>query len=137
MICVLKKQLIPDIKTPTITGQRFAQIISDLMTMEPTPQNPPLFIYKRYPLAAAHNTRILEPHGFLALEKVIRNQHPSQISYGSEFRSSATLEELFQDHLLWPRLKDIRDNGVSFPLMPISEVQHKEDLNFHATRGNH
>lgn len=101
-----------------------------------TPLNPPLFIFKRCPNAAAHNAKILEEHNF-QLDSIIKTQHPSQISYGSEFRSSIDLEELLRDHPLWPKLQDILDNGASFPLEPISDKDRKEDLDFHSTRGNH
>ncbi len=106
------------------------------MSKKTTPLNPPLFIFKRCPNAAAHNAKILEEHNF-QLDSIIKTQHPSQISYGSEFRSSIDLEELLRNHPLWPKLQDILDNGASFPLEPISDKDREEDLDFHSTRGNH
>jgi hypothetical protein len=38
---------------------------------------------------------------------------------------------------LWGLLKDILDNGASFPLSSLDEALRREDLTFHQTRGNH
>jgi hypothetical protein len=62
--------------------------------------NPPLFIFKFSEEAASHNAKILADHGF-DLDSIIKSQHPSQISYGSEFHHSYQLEELLADHPLW------------------------------------
>jgi hypothetical protein len=42
-----------------------------------------------------------------------------------------------RDHPLWQRLKDILDNGASFPLDPITNEEQSIDLAFHRDRGNH
>jgi hypothetical protein len=62
--------------------------ISSILQEQDEKLNPPLFIFKRSPLAARHNAKILESYDF-DLDVIIRNQHPSQISYGSEFRSTS------------------------------------------------
>jgi hypothetical protein len=98
--------------------------------------NPPLFIFKRCPHAASHNARIFEAYNF-DLNKIIRSQHPSQLSHGSEFHSSKDLGKLLEDHPLWDRLRDILDNGASFPLHPLNENDRRADLEFHLSRGNH
>jgi hypothetical protein len=104
---------------------------------EDTPRlNPPLFIFKRCPLAAAHNAKILELFNF-DLNQAILHQHPSQISYGSEFRPSRVLEKLLQGHPFWPRLKLILDEGATFPLEDITDEARLIDLKFHQDRGNH
>jgi hypothetical protein len=69
-------------------------VISELIAKPSTPQNP---------LAVSYNVKILEYHNF-QLESIIRRQNPSQISYGSEFRSSLDLEELLKDHPFLPKL---------------------------------
>jgi hypothetical protein len=63
--------------------------------------------------------------------------HPSQISYGSEFRPSRVLEKLLQGHPFWPRLKLILDEGTTFPLEDITNKARLIDLKFHQDRGNH
>ena len=59
------------------------------------------------------------------------------LSYGSEFRSSSLLEKVFKFHPLWPQFKDILDNGVKFPLNPISSDIRKKDLLEALKFGNH
>ena len=110
--------------------------ISKIFHQALPPLNPPLFIFKKCPFAASHNAKILEHFGF-DLDKVIRIQHPSQISHGSEFRSPSDLETLLSDHPLWPRLRDILSNGASFPLLPISDEDRAKDVAFHRDWGNH
>jgi hypothetical protein len=92
--------------------------------------NPPIFMFKKCQYAAAHNTRILENTGF-DLGSLIRAQHPSQISFGSEFRQASDLEGLLGDHPLWPRLKEILLNGASFPLSSMSQEDRNIDIAFH------
>jgi hypothetical protein len=82
------------------------------------------------------NAEILEKNDF-QLESIIKKQHPSQISFGSEFRPSIDLKDLLQDHPLWPKLRDILDNGAYFPLEDISKEDRKADLDFHSAQGNH
>ena len=83
-----------------------------------------------------HNAKILEDFNY-DLDKIIRLQHPSQISYGSEFRPPSVLEGLLSDHPFWLCLKDILDNRAAFPLDPISTEDRLKDLAFHKERGNH
>jgi hypothetical protein len=87
-------------------------------------------------LAASHNAKILEAHNF-QLDAIIWKQHPSQLSCGSEFKSSQDLEKFLQDHPLLSHLKEILENGASFPLLPMSEDEYKTDIDFHIVRGNH
>jgi len=98
--------------------------------------NPPLFIFKFSEAAASHNAMVLANHDF-DLDLIIHNQHPSQISYGLEFRPSAQIEDLLSQHPLWRRLKEILDQGATFPLDEISDSDRQTDLVFHSNRGNH
>lgn len=68
---------------------------------------------------------------------MILQQHPSKISYGSEFQSSNSLGKLLQDHPLWSRLKQILDEGAIFPLQDINPKTCLLDLEFRLERGNH
>ncbi len=103
------------------------------MKEEPRAMNPLSFIFKRCQLAAAHNAKIL-PDANFDLDTVSRNQHPSQLSYGSEFRLSEALEELLSDHPLWDCLKNILENGATFPLQPISDIDCQSDIVYHKER---
>jgi len=111
-------------------------ILQKIPDEDPPKLNPPLFIFKRCKIAAAHNAKILESFDY-DLNKVILQQHPSQISYGSKFQPSSSLEGLLQDHPLWPRLKMILDEGAIFPLQAIDMKSRLLDLEFHLERGNH
>jgi hypothetical protein len=59
------------------------------------------------------------------------------VSFGSEFWDPIDLEPLLYKHPNWPALKEILENGASFPLRPISVQDWKIDLEFHVSRGNH
>jgi len=59
------------------------------------------------------------------------------VSFGSEFWDPSELEGLLFKHPNWPALREILENGASFPLKPISNQDRKIDLEFHASRGNH
>jgi hypothetical protein len=98
--------------------------------------NPPLFIFQLSAAAAGYNAKVLAEHGF-DLDRIIANQHPSQISYGSKFHDPALLEELICYHPFWSHLQSILSEGVSFPLNYISPEDREQDLIFHANRGNH
>jgi hypothetical protein len=123
------------VQNKSINQHQFLDIVRLLQQLSPVKMNPPLFIFKFSEEAASHNAKILADHSF-DLDRVIRSQHPSQISYGSEFCHSNQLEELLADHPLWWHLKDILDNGASFPLANIPDKDRSSDLVFHSTRGN-
>ena len=98
--------------------------------------NPPLFIFQLSPAAAAYNATVLAKQGF-DLNRIIEQQHPSQISYGSEFRDPMLLHDLLQHHPFWSHQRNILKYGASFPLDKISTSDREQDLIFHANRGNH
>jgi len=112
------------------------EIVQGLHYTESPFMNPPLFIFKLCPSAAEFNAKILADNNF-DLNALISKQHPSQLSYGSEFRDPSLLEELLGQHPFWPRLKSILSEGAHFPLEEISSEEREEDLIFHASRGNH
>jgi len=112
------------------------EIIHNLQLTLPLPLNPPLFMFKFCKKAADNNAKILAENNF-DMNKIIEVQHPSQISYGSQFRLLIQLEELLSHHPLWTQLKEILSNGASFPLDEISDQDRLTDLNFHANHGNH
>jgi hypothetical protein len=112
------------------------ETISSILQEPPVHFNHPLFVFKKCLQAAHYNAQILERNDY-NLDQVIRRQHPSQLSYGSEFRPTGMLEGLLRDHPLWNRLKEILDNGASFPLDPIADEIRRIDLSYHQDRGNH
>jgi len=106
----------------TLSQEHFIKVVTNILQEKPPAMNPPSFIFKRCHLAAPHNAKILYEANF-DLDKVIRAQHPSQLSYGSE--------------LLWDRLKDILNNGATFPLQLIRAENLQLDLAYHKERGSH
>jgi hypothetical protein len=114
----------------SISHEEFMKRVSSIFKGRSPPMNPPLFIFKKCKFAASHNARILERYNF-DLERIIRSQHPSQISFGSEFRDSSILETLLIEHPLWPCLKNILNNGAAFPLESLSPESRLSDLKFH------
>jgi hypothetical protein len=115
---------------------RFIEAIRSLFETPSPALNPPLFIFNLSKEAADYNAAILTANNF-DLDKIITKQHPSQLSYGSEFRQAHQLQDLLGAHPLWPRLKEILEHGATFPLEEISDVDQATDLNFHSRRGNH
>jgi hypothetical protein len=113
----------------TLSPEDFMTQVSSIYKEESKLVNPPLFIFKRCRLAAAHNAEILKRSN-INLNRIICHQHPSQISYGSKFRS-------LSDHPLWTHLKDILDNRAIFPLEPISDDNRAIDFAYHRDWGNH
>ena len=55
----------------------------------------------------------------------------------SEFRTNECIKPLFQEHKLWPKMKQIVQNGVTYHLEGITEEERKEDLERMIVRGNH
>jgi hypothetical protein len=111
--------------------------IIEMVQSTPSPKlNPPSFLFKLNAEAAEYNARVLEFNNF-DLKQVIIQQHPSQISFGSEFRSPELVSELLQDHPFWSRLEELLNHGAKFPLTEISEDDRRLDLQFHQDRGNH
>jgi hypothetical protein len=92
--------------------------------------NQTCFRFERNQSTALHNVTILEQYNY-DLNRIITIQHPSPISYGSEFKSSSDLRELLQHHPHWTHLKDMLNNGATFPLLPISQQEWNIDLEYH------
>jgi len=135
MLSVIK-QTTAGAQTLPVSKARFVELIGQLHETPSPIMIPPLFIFRLCPSAAEYNAKILAEHRF-DLHRIISNQHPSQLSYGSEFRHPDLLKELLQQHPFWERLNDILLNGASFPLSEISQDDRKQDLVFHSDRGNH
>jgi len=101
--CIAGKKLI----TNSLLSQlRFIEIVQYLHATASPQMNPPLFIFQLSAAAAGYNAKVLTEHNF-DLNRIIEQQHPSQISYGSEFRDPKLLEDLLCDHPFWSHLKNI------------------------------
>jgi hypothetical protein len=96
------------------------EIIRELISKPPDHLETPIFRFERTTKAANHNAALFKNYKF-DLDTVLSSHPRSQISYGSECRSSSDLQELLQDHPHWSALKIILDNGATFPLTEMSE----------------
>lgn len=86
--------------------------------------------------AANHNWNILKSHN-LNLETALEAEQKSQLKYGSEFRSSDTLSQIFKNHPLWPRLSSQLDKGANSPLEDLDFESRQQDLQEALEFGNH
>jgi hypothetical protein len=96
----------------------------------------PLFLFECSRDAALRNAIVLEQFNF-DVDKAIKHQSDSQVSYGSEFKKPQHIQELLEDHPHWNNLKNILTNGAEFPLIPLSREDRSNDLSYHKDRGNH
>ena len=71
-----------------------------------------IFQFKISGKAAEENWLTLNK--FENLGAALEADNKSFTRYGSEFRSTAILSSLLQNHPLWPRLASILDNGIKF-----------------------
>ena len=85
--------------------------------------------------SAEHNWTILQQHDNLGA--VIIADGNSALRYGSEFKGSSRLMKLFSLHPLWKRVKNILDNGITYPLSPLSTEMRSRDLIEGLEFGNH
>jgi hypothetical protein len=101
---------------------------------------PPLqlsgFRFERSQDAATHNTLLLQSHNF-DTNAATQSTPNTVLTYGSEFKPSHLLAPLLQRHHHWPKIKNIIDNGMSYPLRDISEQDRIADIKFMLDRGNH
>ena len=99
------------------------------------PTAPP-FNFNLTEAAAVENFKVLSDNN-MDLDKIIRSSAFSPISYGSEFKDSSLLEPIFSKHPHWLKMKNILDNGSSFPLEEISDQDRLGDLQGAIAKGNH
>ena len=100
------------------------------------PFNCPSFVFEPTTAATTANLRFLEKHG-MDLSAAIKAQAGSPVSYGSEFRPTSTLEQVFGLHPNWPRMKKLLENGSDWPLDKVSMSDREADLDEALAFGNH
>ena len=71
------------------------------------------------------------------LAAAIEAQAESPVSYGSEFRPTSTLEQVFGLHPNWPRMKKLLEKGSDWPLDEVSMGDREADLDEALAFGNH
>ena len=61
----------------------------------------------------------------------------STLGYGSEFRPIEVIAEIYKNHPVWDRMKNILSRGSDWPLDPIEEEQRVADVDEALSFGNH
>ena len=85
--------------------------------------------------AAETNSLLIEKVNY-DLEALIESQTNSTLSYGSEFRTTQILENLFRFHENWKRIRYILEKGTDTALVELKETDKKVDLNHNMKIGN-
>ena len=81
-----------------------------------TPSQPP-FKFDLSKDTARFNHELLKKYNG-DIDAIIRSSPFSPMSYGSEFKCTSVLENIFQFHPDWMKMKTILMNGTSYPLKP-------------------
>ena len=131
-------------KSLTISKLFFTDIASDwivflLSCLQDIPSQPIRasdFRFDGSTASAEHNASVLAFHDHdLAL--AIQSQLDTPVFPGSEFKPVFILEWLCAPHPLWCTLRDYLSNGVSYPMLPLSEIDRRKTLQHALSRGNH
>ena len=71
------------------------------------------------------------------MEKALEHEQGSMLDPGSEFRDIDTLQPLWHKHEHWEKMKEVIQDGLTYPLEPLDPNTQKEDLIHMMGRGNH
>jgi hypothetical protein len=118
-----------------IQDHPFIRIIKGILNTKDREIHKPMLEFEFSISAARKNWKVLEEFG--SLDNMIRTSPFSPLSYGYEFKNSDILAPLLHEHRLWPRFKEILDNGSTFPLADIPEELRKQDFDAILEYGNH
>jgi hypothetical protein len=103
---------------------------------QPSPKfKHPTFCFEMSPASASKNWEILSE--FKDLGEALQSQKGTQLEYGSEFRDTKILKNIFAKHPLWSRLEKQLIHGTSFPLEELDFAKRKEDVREALDYGNH
>ena len=112
------------------------EVIEGIVKSDCFKPSKPEFDFKLTSEAAAKNWLVLKKYN-LNVKDALEAQKSTPLQYGSEFRSPAVLEPLFEKHPNWPHLKDILTNGSDWKLEALDEEIRKADLQEALEFGNH
>ena len=111
-------------------------IIKYIIALPPTKMRQPEFRFEMTNAAADFNWKILEKYN-KCLSSAIEAQNNTQMTYGSEFKSTDDLELIFKNHPLWISMKDQLKNGCDYPLTEINDKDLRDDVIESLSYGNH
>lgn len=106
------------------------------ISMECKKPKKPEFSFELTKEVGLKNYLVLKKHG-LDLSRALSAQAGSPMSYGSEFRPVAHIEQIFSRHPNWQRLKSILECGSDWKLEELSEEERVSDLVEALEFGNH
>ena len=124
------------VTNPTSKCSWFMQTIKTIIATSDKVIFPYKYIFENTRDAAKFNTGLLKKYKY-NFTQALDEEQGTMLEPGSEFRSSTTLQSLFEDHEHWDKMRDIISNGVSYPLEDLPEQTRKEDLEFIIRCGNH
>ena len=101
-------------------------ILSIIKSYSPCPECL-LFNFKMNSEAAEKNFLVLKSFDF-NIGRAIEAQAKSPVGYGLEFRKGGILFPLFQNHPLWPSMKDLLKFGSRWPTEPIPKKDRSQTL---------
>mmetsp|Transcript_1089 Transcript_1089/g.1714 ORF Transcript_1089/g.1714 Transcript_1089/m.1714 type:complete len:831 (+) Transcript_1089:2296-4788(+) len=119
-----------------IASEWIVFLLSCLQEIPSQPIRAPEFRFDGSREAAEHNATILAMHGY-NLNSAIRSQHGTPLDPGSEFKPVSILDWLCTPHPLWRILRGYLSQGVSYPMLPLSEQDRCNSLRHALARGNH
>jgi hypothetical protein len=62
------------------------------------------------------------------LQRALKTQQGSPLTYGSEFNPFLTLELIFIQHPSWPKMKSVLSNGSTWPLRLLDKINQTKDV---------
>ena len=100
------------------------------------PPKPSLFSFEYTMESAIKNSDIIKSFDY-DLERTIKAQPGTPVSYGSEVRPMYQLDVLLHNHPNYKRFRNNMINGIDYPLKEIDEVTRLEMLTKQLIKGNH
>ncbi len=101
----------------------------------PYPIATPRFQFDRSTSAAGHNFNVLKDYNF-NLADALSDQNDTPLHVGSEFKPLGLIELLLNSHPLWNFTLKLLQDGATYHLHKISDIDRKQDLTFALSRGN-
>ena len=122
---------------PKSSQRWFLRMISNVINSKCIAPRAPPFKFCLSKDAARFNHELLKSHNG-DIDSIIRSSPFSPMSYGSEFKDTSVLQNLFQFHPDWMKMKSILMNGTSYPLEPpLPKHIQLGDLQEMIAEGNH
>lgn len=110
--------------------------MEQILNTEEIPPEKSIFKFENTEEAAKHNAKIILACDF-DYEKALSKQKFTTIYYGSEFRSTTSLQKLLKFHANWNRIEKFLLEGTDTLFTSISKESLKNSCIKNMERGNH